>query len=201
MFSGIVLTTGRLISLSKGKKSFLEIEVTNLPTLKIGDSIAVNGACLTLISRQRNRLRFDLSFETMTKTTFPSLKSGALLNIELPLTLQTMLSGHLVSGHIDGRARVIAIKKINNQTTISFEYTQSEWSNLIIPKGSIAINGVSLTIVEKTKHTFSVAIIPHTLQQTNLHCLRSGDEVNVELDLIAKHLYNFFLEIKNENHG
>lgn len=190
MFTGLVLKTARFISLNRGKPPVLTLE-TDLPNdVKIGDSVAVNGACLTLISSAKNHYKFNLSNETIKLSNFGDISAGSLVNIELPLRLNDFIGGHLVSGHLDGTVRVRDIRKNSDSTKISFLFQEKEWKKFIIHKGSVTLNGVSLTVSEKGDSYFSVDIIPHTLSSTNLINLRKGERVNIELDMIAKYIYN-----------
>ncbi len=196
MFSGIILTTARLKSIQRTGEAKISVQIEDDLQLTRGDSVAVNGVCLTLTGQQKNLFLFDLAPETVEKTTFKTLKNGALLNIELPVTLQTFLSGHLVSGHVDGTAKVCTIKKENRGAVICFRYQNRDWDKFIVQKGSITVNGISLTVAEKDSQCFWVAIIPHTLNSTNLKELKANDQVNIELDLIGKYIYNFLSENK-----
>jgi len=190
MFTGLVLKTAKFIGLNRSKSPVLTVD-TDLPNeVKIGDSIAVNGACLTLISRTNNHYKFNLSKETIKLSNFGDISAGDLLNIELPLRLNDFIGGHLVSGHLDGTVRVRDIRKNTDSTKISFLFQERNWKKLIIHKGSITLNGVSLTVSEKGDSYFSVNIIPHTLSSTNLINLKKGERVNIELDMMAKYIYN-----------
>jgi len=190
MFTGIILKVGRLVFLEKGHQTSLLIDTGGLERVKIGDSVAVNGACLTVVEITGTSFKFNLSMETIKLSNFGDLIPGSYLNIELPLTLKDFLSGHLVSGHLDGVVRVKSINKRPGGTKISFIFHRSSWRPFLIHKGSVALNGVSLTISEVKESFFSVDIIPHTLGNTNLKYLKIGERVNLELDLIGKYLYN-----------
>ena len=152
--------------------------------------MAVNGACLTLVEMKGGYLKFNLSRETLNLSTFADLVPGTLLNLELPLTLKDFLGGHLVSGHLDGVARVKAVGYDRGSSKYSFVYTDRSWKKFLVYKGSVTINGISLTISEIKGSYFSVEVIPHTLATTNLKYLKIGERVNLELDLIGKYLYN-----------
>ena len=190
MFTGIVLTMGRLVHLKNGSSPELKVDVKIDRPMSIGDSIAVNGACLTVTEINGNLYRFDLSQETLKLSNFSDYSSGALLNIELPLTPNDLLGGHLVSGHLDGMVRVRSIRKTGGSTTLGFTYHNSQWKRYLIHKGSVTLNGVSLTLSEVRQSQFSVTLIPHSLKTTNLQYLKIGERVNLELDLIGKYLYN-----------
>lgn len=195
MFTGIVFELGKLIALEKKAAPLLVAEMTLPEHVKIGDSIAVNGACLTAVSITGNRYTFNLSRETLKLSNFDDLSTGSVLNIELPLTMKDFLSGHLVSGHLDGVVRVKSINKSSESTRFSFTYLDKSWRKFLVHKGSVTLNGVSLTITEVKESYFSLAVIPHTLVATNLKYLRVGQRVNVELDLIGKYLYNIKLNL------
>ncbi len=193
MFTGIIAHIGKFVSLERSS-STLTIECDLPGKVKIGDSVAVNGACLTVIEIGERRCRFNLSKETLQLANFGDLSRGDYLNIELPLTLQDFLSGHLVSGHLDGVVRVKAIDKNSRGAAFSFIYQNKQWARFLVHKGAVTLNGVSLTITAARSSDFSVAVIPHTLHTTNLEYLKTGERVNIELDLIGKYLYNITLK-------
>ncbi|MGE5340066.1 MAG: riboflavin synthase [Candidatus Omnitrophota bacterium] len=190
MFTGIVLKMGKWVGLEMKHLIALTLDLGHLDRVKIGDSIAVNGACLTVTAIEDTRYQFHISKETLKLSNFADLSRGALVNIELPLTLADFLGGHLVSGHLDGTVRVKSIAKHPESATFSFTYTDREWRKFLIHKGSVTLNGVSLTLSDVRDSFFSVEIIPHTLAGTNLQYLKIGERVNLELDLIGKYLYN-----------
>ncbi len=190
MFTGIVLKMGKFISLEKKSNLTLSIDAGPLENVKIGDSIAVNGACLTVVGIHHTLYTFNLSLETLRLSNFEDLTRGSYVNIELPLTLQDFLGGHLVSGHLDGVVRVKTINKGIGSTHFSFIYQDSQWKKFLIPKGSITLNGISLTLSEVKSSYFTVEIIPHTLERTNLKYVKVGERVNLELDMMGKYLYN-----------
>lgn len=193
MFTGIITNMGKFVSLEKKTFPTLTIECDLQGKVKIGDSVAVNGACLTAVEIKDKQYKFNLSRETLNLSNFADLSRGSYVNLELPLTLQDFLSGHLVSGHLDGVVRVKSINKGSESTKFSFIYRDREWSKFLVHKGSVTLNGVSLTITEAKGAYFSAAIIPHTLAATNLKYLKTGERVNIELDLIGKYLYNITL--------
>jgi riboflavin synthase len=199
MFTGIILKMGKLVSLERKQAITLTIETGLLENVKIGDSVAVNGACLTVVEFNGNRTRctFNLSRETLKLSNFADLSKGSYVNLELPLTLQDFLGGHLVSGHLDGVVRVRGIQKKGAGATFSFTYQDSQWRKFLVYKGSVTLNGVSLTLTEVKPTFFSVEIIPHTLESTNLKYVKIGERINLELDLIGKYLYNLRWPDKN----
>jgi len=183
---------GKLVALEKKNPLTLTVETGPLDRVKIGDSIAVNGSCLTAVAidSKSGRCTFNLSRETLTLSNFSDLPRGSYVNLELPLTLQDFLGGHLVSGHLDGVVRLKSIKKSSDSTTFSFTFQDRNWKKFLIHKGSVALNGISLTLSEVRNSFFSVEVIPHTLAATNLKYAKIGERFNIELDLIGKYLYN-----------
>lgn len=160
--------------------------------LKIGDSIAVNGVCLTAVSITPPYFEVTCVAETLAKTTLGSLTTDMRVNLERACTPGTRLGGHLVAGHVDGKAKVMEIREVDGSWEFFFELPAGA-ERYVIPMGSIAVNGISLTVAEITRQptesrgeVIKIAIIPHTYAQTNIQYLKTGDEVNVELDQIAK---------------
>ena len=190
MFTGIILKMGKLVSLEKKNKIEMTINVDLSEDIKIGDSIAVNGTCLTLIEMSSNKYKFNLSKETLRLSNFNDLRPGSFVNIELPLALNDFVSGHLVSGHLDGTVRVKSINRSVESSKICFTYQDNSWKKFLVYKGSVTLNGISLTIIDVKGSFFSVNVIPHTFDTTNFKYLKIGERVNIELDLIAKYLYN-----------
>ena len=165
--------------------------------IQIGESLAVNGVCLSLVRKQKDLLFFNLSEETLQKTNLGSLRQRDKLNLELPLTLSSPLGGHMVTGHVDARAKVNRIKKKKESSRITVT-SPPEIRRFLIPKGSVALNGVSLTIAELGSSFFEVELIPITLKNSNLGELKRGDELNIECDMIAKYVYNWLTEEKRD---
>lgn len=190
MFTGIILKMGKFISLEKKSNPTLTIDAGVLESVKIGDSVAVNGACLTVVDMADHLYKFNLSQETLRLANFGDLSRGSYVNIELPLTMKDFLGGHLVSGHLDGVVRVKTIGVCPGSTKFSFVYRDCQWRKFLIYKGSATLNGISLTLSEVKNSYFSVEIIPHTLETTNLKYLKIGERVNLELDMLGKYLYN-----------
>ena len=193
MFTGIILKMGKLVSLGKKDPFTLTIETGLLQHVKIGDSVAVNGACLTVVAFDGNQCQFHLSDETLKLSNFSDITRGSYVNLELPLTMQDFLGGHLVSGHLDGVARVKSMQKRPGSWTFSFTYQDRQWRKFLVHKGSVALNGISLTLSEVRESFFSVEVIPHTLETSNLKYTKIGERMNLELDLIGKYLYNLKL--------
>lgn len=196
MFTGIIHHQGFFRGFRSAKKE-LAVEVpVSFPVLEIGESVAVEGVCLSLLRREANTLFFNLSQETLAKTNLGSIRGGGRLNLELPLTLQTPVGGHLVSGHIDGLGRVLRIteKPPGRRLTISFPRQLRPY---FVPKGSVAVNGVSLTVADVRPTSFDVELIPLTVAKSSLRDLRPGLTVNLECDIIGKYVYNWVSRGKN----
>ncbi|MBI5753589.1 riboflavin synthase [Candidatus Peregrinibacteria bacterium] len=188
MFTGIIQELGKVKKLKKspqGLDFFIESKKI-LKNKKIGDSISVNGVCLTVIKITGSGFQVQIVEETLSKTNLKDLKIGDEINLESALTLNQTLNGHLVQGHIDTEGTV---ENLNGKGDLTIHFPE-DISCYLAFKGSITINGVSLTISNLQDSTFSVALIPHTLQTTNLKNLKKGDKVNLEVDLIARYLKN-----------
>ncbi|MFP4081288.1 MAG: riboflavin synthase [Candidatus Aminicenantes bacterium] len=190
MFTGIIKHVGLFRGFGHGRKEIIIEAAALAPRIKVGESIAVNGVCLTLIRKQANLLFFSLSEETLQKTTLGSLRSREKVNLELPLTLSTPLGGHLVSGHVDSRGKVQKIIKKKNGLRLAVSFPP-HLRPYFIPKGSVALNGVSLTIAELGPSWLEAELIPVTLAESNLGDLKRGQEVNIECDMIGKYVYNW----------
>ncbi len=190
MFTGIIKHTGRFISYRSGKGEAVIEVPASLRLLDLGESLAVNGVCLSIEKKSGKNLHFHLSRETLDKSNLGKLSHGDSLNLEMPVTLNQPLSGHLVSGHIDGTGKILDIRIRGNGKRISISFPR-DLQPYFIPKGSVAVNGVSLTIAALREGTFETEIIPLTLQDTNLSSLRRAQEVNLECDIIGKYVYNW----------
>lgn len=189
MFTGIIEEVGKVKSLRRGAKSFvLEVEaVTVLEGTQVGDSIATNGVCLTVTSLTGCGFTADVMPETVNRTALGELVPGASVNLERALSLQTRLGGHIVSGHIDGTGRISNRRQDDNALWLTIE-CDSKLLRYVIEKGSITIQGVSLTVARVDERSFSVSLIPHTQAATTLHQAKVGDLVNLENDIIAKYV-------------
>lgn len=195
MFTGIITHIGIFREYRTGKQE-IAIEAGEIASrLEINDSLAVNGVCLSLTRKEKTILCFDLSKETLSQTSLGSLHRGDRLNLELSLTLSSPLSGHLVTGHIDSTGKVMAIQKrgAGKRMTISFP---PDLRSFLILKGSVAIEGVSLTIAELKSLSFEVELIPITMNNSNLGLLKPGNTVNIECDIIGKYVYNWLSKTK-----
>ncbi|ULQ50239.1 riboflavin synthase [Liquorilactobacillus nagelii] len=200
MFSGIIVTQGRLKGLIKtASKISLTITVSDTSKLakKTGDSIAVNGICLTVTQLDATEFRVDLMPETLRRTNLEKIRQGALVNLEPALLPTTRIAGHFVLGHVDTTAMVF--KRENEQTALILTFKMpKKYLPFIAEKGSIAINGVSLTVMAVDQSGFSVSLIPLTQQITNLGSLQVGEQVNVEVDVLSRYLLRQE-EVSNES--
>jgi riboflavin synthase len=195
VFTGIVESTGTVESLSaKGRATRRIVIATALPlgTIPLGGSVAVDGVCLTLVARRGRRFEADLGPETLARTTLGRRRPGDRVHLERPLRVGDPLGGHLVAGHVDGVGRVLATRA-EGEALLLEVLAPAELSIYVVPKGSITIDGVSLTVNQVNGARFKVTLIPHTLAVTKLGGLRAGDEVNLEADLMAKHVGRMLL--------
>ena len=192
MFTGLVEDVGRVESLVTNKQSAVLTVESGLPipAISLGSSIAVNGACLTVVQKTKKSFSFDVSPETLERTSLATSKPGTLLNLERSMRLDDRLGGHLVTGHIDGVGIVRSIERKGDFTFFSFRIAQ-RLGSLLVSKGSVAVDGISLTVNGCGLREFNVAVIPFTLQNTNLRVRRVGDKVNIETDLIGKYVHRF----------
>ncbi|MBI9035890.1 MAG: riboflavin synthase [Bacteroidales bacterium] len=194
MFTGIIEEIGVIKSISKGSKSSqLTISASKvLKDVKLGDSIATNGACLTVVSFSSTEFTVDVMAETVRKTTLQKLTAGDKVNLERALRVGDRLGGHMVSGHIDGVGTIRGLLKEENAIWVNIE-TSSAILKYIIAKGSVAIDGISLTVAEVSDTAFKVSIIPHTAEETTLLKKKIGNQVNLENDLVGKYIERFML--------
>ena len=198
MFTGIITNLARIeeIKIDDSKDSLLKISINNhkkksANALKIGSSISCNGICLTLIKKKiiknNTTLYFQASEETLKKTTLKNWKKKQAINVEFAMKVGDEFGGHIVSGHIDDTVKILSIKKIKDSWQIAFELKEN-LEKYIVQKGSIAIDGVSLTVNEVEDSFFKINLIPHSFLNTNFQYLKVGDSVNIEIDLIARYL-------------
>lgn len=189
MFTGIITHTG---TIAQKTRATLRVRASRgiVRALKKGGSIAVDGVCLTVTAKTADSFSADVMPETFNRTNLGTLGNGDLVNLELPATPQTFLSGHIVQGHIDAMGIVKEIKKDGNQFTLSISVPR-QLSRYIPPKGSITVNGVSLTVINARPGIFSVGIIPHTWESTMFHILQPKQPVNIEVDVLAKYIEKF----------
>ena len=191
MFTGLIEDVGKVVRWqSKARAGRLTFS-TRLPSraMPMGASIAVNGTCLTVVSKSQGRLTVDVSPETLARTNFQAIEKGHPVNLERPLRFSDRLGGHLVTGHVDGIATIKEIVPRGDFTFFHFRAPAAHMK-LIVEKGSVTIDGISLTVNKRTRTAFSAAIIPFTMRHTNLHSRKVGDKVNIETDLIGKYVQN-----------
>ena len=189
MFSGIIEKTCNVKKLDLSSNPIRLYKDYNKHQLSLGDSVAVNGTCLTVSSIENHIVMFELSSETIEKTNLGLLTNKSMVNIELPLTLNKLISGHLVSGHIDTVVEIVSIKTDGECLKIVIQMTEA-MRPFIVQKGSITIDGVSLTVNNITDSTIDMMIIPHTFKNTTMKYYKQGQTVNIELDYIAKYIVN-----------
>ena len=185
MFTGIIETTGKIQKLTKNQ---LVIEAPDIIRgLKKGNSIAVDGVCLTVVDLSDQTFTADFMPETTKKTIILGYNIGNPVNLELPMKADGRFEGHIVTGHVEGVGEIIDIQKDSNANVLTIKIPD-ELVKYVVPKGSIAINGISLTIMDIQDNQFTISLIPHTWEVTNLHTLNVGDKVNIETDIMAKHV-------------
>ena len=191
MFNGIIKNTGKISKIyKKNNNCFIEIfSKMKLTKNEIGSSISCSGACLTVEKCNKNHLKFYVSKETLNKTIFKSSKKGDIINLEKSLKYGDRISGHFVQGHVDSTCSVKKIHFVGKSWLINFKLLK-KYNKYLVSKGSITINGVSLTIAKILKYGFQISIIPQTLRLTNLIYLKEKDLVNVEFDILGKYINN-----------
>ena len=190
MFTGLVESLGKVTELKNvGSGSDLRIEDASIaPQLTIGESVAINGVCLTVIGFDSNSFQFQAGPETLKRTNLGQLKEGDKVNLERSLRFGDRLGGHLVQGHIDGIATISKHEHSGEWLTVWFRCLPSSLALQMVSKGSVAVDGVSLTVVDVTEDSFSVALIPHTLAVTTLGIKKPGETVNIETDILGKYV-------------
>jgi riboflavin synthase len=192
MFSAIVKEIGTVKNI-ESKNGLLEVSISSkdlISELKLGDSIAIDGCCLTIVEVTQSYFKIQATQETLTKTNLSKLKVDSKVNIEAPLKIGDQIGGHLVLGHVDATGEVIDIKNAGENEMVKILFPK-ELNSFIAPKGSISVNGVSLTVVESKNNIFSFTLIPFTRDNTNLGLIKTGDLVNLEIDLISRYLVNY----------
>lgn len=196
MFTGIIEDIGTIQSIKKNTKSqTMTISSSILEDVKLGDSIATNGLCLTVTKLSSNTFDVDVMVESMNRSNFKDLKVGSVVNLEKAMRMGDRFGGHMVSGHIDGVGTIKSFKKEENATWVTIEVPQS-LRKYATMKGSIAIDGISLTIANIKSNDVEVSIIPHTKTQTTLLSKKVGDKVNLEMDMMVKYVETL---LRNEN--
>ena len=204
MFTGIVEVVGTVTGVEpREDRTTLEIEALAIACdLAIGDSVAVNGGCLTVAGRDAGRVRFEAVRETLERTSLGELRVGARVNLERALRAGGRLDGHIVQGHVDGTGRVRRLERDGDDVRL-FVDCEPEIAELLVEKGSVAVDGVSLTVVGATEVGFDVALIPHTLAATTLGERQPGDRVNLEADVLGKYVKRYLERILpgSDEHG
>ena len=192
MFTGIIEAFGKVESIHKVKENLnLTINSPISSKLKVDQSISHNGVCLTVIDCNNKNHTVTAINETLNKTNLKYIKKNDLINLERAMKLNTRLDGHIVQGHIDQTAECTSYEKLNGSWVYNFQYDLIK-NNITIEKGSITINGVSLTVINSKKNAFSVAIIPYTFNNTNFHKITKGSIVNLEFDIIGKYISKLY---------
>ena len=195
MFNGIIQGTGNIKDINIGQKGYIKfITNLNLKDCKNGSSISCDGICLTIIKINKIKKIYNfivnVSDETINRTTIKFWKKNQKINIEKSIKFNQEISGHFVYGHIDGTSKIISIKEIKNSWIFKFKYLDRKGQKFILEKGSISINGISLTVAKKFHNGFTVSIIPHTYKITNLSDLKINNKVNIEYDMLARYILN-----------
>lgn len=200
MFTGIIEETATINAITaKNNSAIIKIAANKvLQGTKLGDSIAVNGVCLTVTNINSNEFEAFASYETLKLTTLGSLKSGTLVNLERALQLSDRLGGHIVSGHVDAIAELTSITERSEAYEFVFKAPKEQLKQ-IVKKGSVCIDGISLTVANINDDSFAVAVIPHTLESTNLKHLKTGDKVNIETDILSKYVEKYLFKADNSS--
>jgi len=196
MFTGIINGTGTIKSITGSKRTSnsdrrIRLELGRVGKgLKIGDSVSVNGTCLTVIVLKKTAAEFEIVKETMDRTTLGSFKDGDSVNIERSLKLSDRFEGHIVLGHVDGVGEISDVIKFPAEIKMWIRVKGKEMMKYLVPKGSVTVDGISLTVVDVGKYKFSVALVPHTVSKTTIGTKVRGDRVNLEFDILSKYLAN-----------
>jgi riboflavin synthase len=198
MFSGIVLSVGTIGEYIQKNEGAVLVVNTDLSGFEDGESIAVNGVCLTVVDSTETTFKLDLSTETLSRTNFKNAKKGDRINLERSLTPSTKISGHFVSGHIDQVGEIVDIEEKPGEVLFRFSHP-AKLSPFIMEKGSITIDGISLTVFDCKDNRFTVSIIPFTLSHTNLSSRKIGDLINIECDMIGKYVFKACETLLNPN--
>lgn len=189
MFTGIIQKISVVENAKERNGSFfVEVQKPKGWKIKIGDSISINGVCSTIKSLKKNSFEVEYMPETLQKTTAGFFKNGRIVNLEKSLTMNQLLDGHIVQGHIDGRGEIFEIKKVKKSKVMKIR-APKKVTALIAEKGSVSVDGISLTVVKAKKNWFSVSLVDYTLENTNLGAIKKGEEVNIETDILAKYIY------------
>ena len=197
MFTGIIDGIGTIKSITRSKRTRnsdrrIRLELGRVGRgLKIGDSVSVNGTCLTVIILKKSAAEFEIVKETMDRTTLGSLKDGDSVNIERSLKISDRFEGHIVLGHVDGVGEISDVIKFRAEIKMWIRVKGKEMMKYLVPKGSVTVDGISLTVVDVGKYEFSVALVPHTVSKTTIGTKVRGDTVNLEFDILSKYIANF----------
>ena len=200
MFTGLIQEQGRISRIVKHQQNIkLTCKASRklLADYKIGDSMAINGVCLTCVAKAGDAFTVDVMPETFRRTIFSESRVGDLVNLELAMSANARFEGHLVTGHVDSVARLVTKESDETALVLSFAFPKG-LEGQIVGQGSIAVNGVSLTVVSAEKGQFSVSLIPHTAKETNLTSLKKGDKVNIETDILVKYMQAQVARMKGE---
>jgi riboflavin synthase len=202
MFTGIVEEVGRITRIEqRGENRRIEVAAERTPKeLAVGNSVSVSGVCLTALDIKPSSFCADLAPETWVRTSFSRIREGALVNLELPMKADGRFGGHVVQGHVDGVGKLTSFERIADSENWWLEIElPDEVEKYTVYKGSISIEGISVTVAKLEKNRCTIAIIPHTVEMTNLHSLKSGDPMNLEADLIAKYVEKMMRREPAEN--
>jgi riboflavin synthase len=191
MFTGIITKISTIETASeKGGSFFMMIKKPKGWKVKLGESISINGVCSTVKNISKNGFEVEYMPETLKKTTAGTFQKGHVVNLEKSLTMNQLLDGHIVQGHIDARGKIVEIRSVKKSKVMKIQ-APKKVLELIVEKGSVSVDGISLTVVEAKKDWLSVSLVDYTLQNTNLGTIERGDEVNIETDILAKYIYKF----------
>lgn len=197
MFTGIIECLGKVVALVKEKNNLhISVDAPFVKELKVDQSIAHNGVCLTITAIKEGTYTVTAIDETLQKTNLGKLKVGDFINLERCLLMNGRIDGHIVQGHVDQTGICLSVEEQNGSWLFSFEYDTST-KNITVEKGSVTLNGVSLTVVNSLSSGFSVAIIPYTFEHTNFSFLKKGDSVNIEFDIIGKYVAKLYSSSKS----
>jgi riboflavin synthase len=190
MFTGIIKKLSTVLNVQNKKGSlFVSIQKPAGWKIGLGDSISINGVCSTVKEMDKKSFMVEYMPETLKKTTVGEFVKGTKVNLEKSLKMSDLLDGHLVQGHVDCRGKIIEIKKVKESKVMKISVPQ-KFMKLIAPKGSVSVDGISLTVVDTGSNWFTVSLVSYTLDNTNLGSVKEGDEVNIETDVIAKYIFN-----------
>jgi len=205
MFTGIVNGTGIVKSISRAKKKYHDTLMSVYlgsysRNLRTGDSVSIDGTCLTVTSLRNHTATFEIVGETIERTTFREIEKGDRVNVERSLKLKDRLEGHMVLGHVDGVGEIVEIIKSEEGVKMWIRITDSKMKKYIVPKGSVTVDGISLTVVDVSQNKFSIALVPHTILKTTLGSKIRGQHVNIEYDILSKYIDKLLFYHKQRNY-